>query len=152
MQTRLKKQACQARGWLSLALAILGLVDLIGCTPTPEDNPSNSNSPLKLAINACDGITEKAALGLPPPVVEFQKLEYAGRKARVFRLCMHDRGYVENPVWTSYARPLAEQHAQSGQISKDEAIENLRRVDMMRLMPASNVPEYWAPISKPSAS
>lgn len=149
MQTS-TKQGWLVWGLLAVALAMLGLVYLIWFMPQTEGNVSNQNSPLRLAINECDGITEKAALALPPPVVEFQKLEYAGRKARVFRLCMHDRGYEENAVWTSYATPLAEQQSSSGHVSKDEAIENLRRADMVRLEPAPKVPEYWALISKPS--
>jgi len=103
------------------------------------------------AVNACDEITEKAALALPPPLVEFQKLEYAGRKARVFRLCMHDRGYQESAAWKKYAMPLAQQQSSSSQISVDESIENLRRADMVRLEPVPKVPEYWALISKPSS-
>jgi len=135
---------------LLVALAVSSLAYLIWFMPQSNNNPNQQNLPLRHAVNECDGITEKAALALPPPVVEFQKLEYAGRKARVFRLCMHDRGYQENPAWTKYAMPLAQQQSSSAQISADEAIENLRRSDMMRLEPAPEVPEYWALISKPS--
>jgi len=153
LHTSLKQDPKQ--GWvvwiaLVVALALAGLVYLIWFMPQSSNSPSAQNLPLMHAVNECDGITEKAALALPPPVVEFQKLEYAGRKARVFRLCMHDRGYQENAAWTKYAMPLAQQQSSASQISADEAIENLRRSDMMRLEPAPEVPEYWALISKPS--
>ena len=134
-----------------MGLAVSGLIYLIWFMPQSSNSPNAQNLSLRHAVNECEGITEKAALALPPPVVEFQKLEYAGRKARVFRLCMHDRGYQENAAWTKYAMPLAQQQSSASQVSVDEAIENLRRVDMMRLESAPKVPEYWALISKPTS-
>ena len=101
------------------------------------------DSALSHALNECDGITEKAALALPPATLEFQKLEHTGRKARVFKLCMNDRGYRENPRWAEYAQPIAQQVANDSQISVDEAMENLRRLDMVRLKPSSDAPAYW---------
>jgi len=101
------------------------------------------DSALSHALNECDGITEKAALALPPATLEFQKLEHAGRKARVFRLCMGDRGYQENPRWEAYAQPLAVHEADKNQVSVDEAMENLRRADMARVKPNANAPGYW---------
>jgi len=135
---------------LAVILVVSGLAYLIWLMPQSSQSPIQQDLPLIQAVNACDEITEKAALALPPPVVEFQKLEYAGRKARVFRLCMHDRGYQENVAWTKYAMPLAQQQSSASKISVDEAIENLRRADMMRLESAPKVPEYWALISKPT--
>ncbi|HSH72645.1 MAG TPA: hypothetical protein VK974_06280 [Methylophilaceae bacterium] len=133
---------------LLVGLAVSGLAYLIWFMPQSNHNPNEQNFPLRQTVNECDGITEKAALALPPAVVEFQKLEYAGRKARVFKLCMHDRGYQENAAWTQYATPLAQQHSSNGQISVDEAIENLRRADMVHLESTPKVPEYWVLISK----
>jgi len=135
---------------MAAVLVTVGLAYLLWFMFQDSTPPMPLNTPLTQAVNACDEITEKAALALPPPVVEFQKLEYAGRKARVFRLCMHDRGYQENAVWVRYATPLAKQRASSQQISTDEAIESLRRADMLRLAPAANAPEYWQLIVKPS--
>lgn len=107
-------------------------------------SPSEQDLALSHALNECDGITEKAALALPPAIVEFQRLEHAGRKARVLRLCMHDRGYQESQRWTEYAQPLAGQVANVSQISVDEAMENLSRVAMVRAQPEADAPSYWA--------
>jgi len=101
------------------------------------------DSALPHVLNECDGITEKAALALPPATLEFQRLEHAGRKARVFRLCMGDRGYQENQRWEVYAQPLAVHEANKNQVSVDEAMENLRRADMVRIKPDANAPDYW---------
>ncbi len=107
-------------------------------------SPSEQDLALSHALNECDGITEKAALALPPATLEFQRLEHAGRKVRVFRLCMGDHGYRENPRWTEYAQPLAGQVANASQISVDESMENLSRAAMVRAQPKADAPSYWA--------
>ena len=94
------------------------------------------------AVNACDMITEKAAASLVA-VVEFQKLEIVGRKAAVFKTCMADRGFKENPTWTKFAAPIAAQVGKNSHISLDEALENLRRVKMTVVTANQNEPVFW---------
>jgi hypothetical protein len=90
----------------------------------------------------CVNIAENAVANMVA-VVEFQKLEIIGRKARVMRLCMDDHGYQQNPAWTDYAKPIAEKTAKDTQVSFDEAYENLRRNEMVIFKPANNQPSYW---------
>lgn len=97
---------------------------------------------LKAAVISCDGITERAASHLVA-IVDFQKLEIAGRKARVFKLCMQDRGYYENKNWLAYSMPLAKSAASEAKISVDEALENLRRVNMIVPYGEQARPSYW---------
>ena len=94
------------------------------------------------AVNACDMITEKAAASLTA-VVEFQKLEIAGRKAAVFKICMADRGFKENSTWTKFAAPIAAKTAKNSHISVDEALENLRRTKMTVVTANQNEPMFW---------
>lgn len=105
---------------------------------------------LKLDIQECDGIAAKAAAQLPPPVVEFQKLEYAGRQARVFQTCMNDHGYSESQAWLTQATTLAETEATSLNISKDEFIEQLRRKAMMQEIPEKVKAVYWVAVQHKS--
>ncbi len=100
------------------------------------------DSALVAAINTCDGITERAAADLVA-VVEFQKLEIAGRKARVFKMCMRDRGFIENVDWQTYSRPLAQQLATASNVSTDAAMESLSRADMMLASGEDSRPSYW---------
>lgn len=97
---------------------------------------------LQAAINRCDGITERAAAHLDAKV-PFQQLEIAGRKAHVFKMCMQDTGYVENPNWTIYCLPKARDLAKQTQVSVDAALESLRRVDMADALKAQERPLYW---------
>ncbi len=97
---------------------------------------------LAATVNSCDGITERAAKDLVA-VVEFQKLEIAGRKARVFKMCMRDRGYIENPDWQTYSVPLAKKLAKEINVSDDAAIEQLSRTDMMSALGEGDRPNYW---------
>jgi hypothetical protein len=105
------------------------------------------NTELAHAVNECDAITEKAAMNLVA-VVDFQKLEIAGRKANVFKTCMKDRAYIENPAWTKYAAPIAMQKAKTENTSKDEAFENLRRAKMMVTMTSQDEPLYWIKVNE----
>lgn len=128
-----------------LTLCVLAAAYIHGLEPAPmAPNAIQPDAGLSGVLNACEAITEKAALALPPAVVEFQRLEQAGRKAHVFRLCMRDRGYQESPRWTEYAQPLAQRVAHQSQISVDEAMENLRRADMQRIEADAAAPAYWS--------
>lgn len=100
---------------------------------------SEKDIALSTTINDCDEITERAAAHLKA-VVEFQKLEIIGRKARVFKLCMRDHGYKENKQWLDKTLPIAKKEANAANISVDEALENLRRADMKL---ADKKPSYW---------
>lgn len=101
-----------------------------------------TNQALNQALLDCDGITERAASHLVA-VVEFQKLEIAGRKARVFKLCMNDHGYIENIHWLAYITPLAEKTAKESNISVNEALENERRAHMTQSTGEGKRPTYW---------
>lgn len=130
--------------WLTIWLGCLAL--LICGAWWWHVNEGDDNPPQKTAlqddINACDTITEKVATNLVA-IVETQKLEIIGRKAHVFKLCMADHGYVENPAWTKYVAPIAEKTAKQSNISIDEALENLRRKEMVQFAPAKNSPAFW---------
>lgn len=90
----------------------------------------------------CVGIAEKSVAHMVA-VVEFQQLEIIGRKARVMRNCMQDHGYQQNPVWTTYATPIAEKTAKETKVSFDEAFENLRRQHMVIFKSTENQPLFW---------
>lgn len=100
------------------------------------------NVVLKEVIDQCNDITERAAAHLVA-VVEFQKLEIIGRKARVFKMCVQDHGYIENKHWLIYSQSLAEKNAMDENISVNEALENLRRADMIISAVQSEKPFYW---------
>lgn len=103
---------------------------------------SEKDLALATAINDCDEITDRAASHLKA-IVEFQKLEIIGRKARVFKLCMGDHGYTENKLWLDYSMPAAEKKARDSNISVDEALENIRRTDMKVSYMDAQRPLYW---------
>lgn len=90
----------------------------------------------------CVGISEKAVIGMTP-VVEFQKLELLSRKANVLKNCMADRGFREDPAWRKYAEPLAKAIASEQKISFDEAIETMRKADMLLFKKQPQRPLYW---------
>lgn len=95
----------------------------------------------------CVGISEKAIIGITP-VVEFQKMELLSRKANVLKNCMADRGFHEDAVWRKYAEPLARIKASKQTISIDEAIENIRKVDMLIFKKQGQRPLYWVSTKK----
>jgi hypothetical protein len=103
---------------------------------------SKTVSTLRATIYQCDDITERAAAHLKA-VVEFQKLEIIGRKARVFKLCMQDRGYQENIAWLNYSQVRAGKIAKETNVSIAEALENLRRSDMKVPMGEKERPTFW---------
>lgn len=102
-------------------------------TPNPE---------LIQIVDKCAGIATNA-VAKSVVVVEFQKLEVAGRKARVMRNCMQDHGYIENPVWLARNTANALTIAQKAHISENEALENLQRSAMYTISATNNAPYYW---------
>lgn len=108
-------------------------------------NPTQQTQ-LRKVGDECAGISENAVAKMTA-VVEFQKLEIHGRKINVMRLCMKDHGFVENPNWFVYAQPISLASSVKQNISQDEAIENLRRLDMMQFDETSKHPIYWSPRS-----
>lgn len=100
------------------------------------------NSALIKAGTDCVAISEQATAHMMPKV-EFQRLELAGRKANVVVRCMNDRNFVQNPAWLKHAQPLAVKNAAEQNISQDEALENLKRHDMLVFTPVKEHPSYW---------
>ncbi len=117
--------------------------------PQEETIRAKEDPELKASINTCDGITERAAANLVA-IVEFQKLEIAGRKAHVFKMCMQDHGYIENPNWLAYSKPIAKAAAVKMNVSIDAALESLRRESMMTALGEQGRPTYWM-LKKPAA-
>lgn len=100
------------------------------------------NSALSKAGGECVAISEQATAHMQPKL-EFQKMELAGRKANVVVRCMQDRNFFQNPAWLSYAQPIAAKNAAAQNISPDEALENLKRADMLVFESLPNKPLYW---------
>ncbi|MEY3885457.1 MAG: hypothetical protein RIS87_1232 [Pseudomonadota bacterium] len=100
------------------------------------------NSHLALTIDTCTGIADKSVAQLSA-VVEFQKLEIAGRRIRVMQNCMSDKGFKENPAWVLFTESLLPENVKSADISANEAYENDRRKDMFRYTTTRNKPLYW---------
>lgn len=99
-------------------------------------------SALSMVGNECEIIAEKAAMQLPQ-VLPFQKLEKIARQMRVFETCMKDRAYTENPQWDTFAQQLAKKTAAAGNVSQNEAYENLRRQAMLVYTKRGAMPIYW---------
>jgi hypothetical protein len=104
--------------------------------------PAQTDTALQTAIEQCSDITERAAAHLVA-IVEFQRLEIIGRKARVFKMCMQDHGYIENPAWLDYSQSIVKPIAEQDHISIDEALENLRRTNMIVPIGDGDRPNYW---------
>jgi hypothetical protein len=109
---------------------------------TETEIQPQSISVLEKVGDECDLIAEKAAINLPE-ALPFQKLEKAGRRARVLEDCMHDRAYIENPAWADFAQSQAQKNAQTQHLSYSEAYENLRRKGMLNFKVAKDEPIYW---------
>lgn len=122
-------------------LALGGLM-LYADNMAPDDQKPYQLSELAKVGNECEIISEKAAMKLPEGL-EFQRLEKAGRKARVLETCMVDRGYQENADWALFAKLQAEQETKSGKLSVDEAYESLRRQYMLIYQAEKSEPIYW---------
>lgn len=137
------------KGIFAILVPVLALVGLMlyADKMAPDDQKPYQLSELAKAGNECELISEKAALNLPEGL-EFQRLEKAGRQARVLENCMRDRGYVENPAWVLFAKLQAEQDVKASQVSEDEAYETLRRKYMLIYQPEKAEPIYWLPAKK----
>lgn len=109
--------------------------------------PSQQNAELMKAGGECVAISEQATAHLVPKL-EFQRLELAGRKANVLVRCMADHGFQQNPAWLRYVEPIAARVASEQHISLDEAIENLKRKDMLVFTAQASKPDYWYQIKK----
>jgi hypothetical protein len=133
------------KGIFAILVPILALGGLMyyADSMAPDDQKPYQLSELAKAGSECDLISEKAAMKLPEGL-EFQRLEKAGRKARVLETCMNDRGYVENPAWALFAKLQAEQEAAKlSAVSQDEAYETLRRKYMLIYQAEKSEPIYW---------
>jgi hypothetical protein len=134
------------KGIFAVLVPVLALGGLMyyADSMAPDDQKPYQLSALAKAGDECELISEKAAVKLPEGL-EFQRLEKAGRKARVLETCMNDHGYQENPAWVLFAKLQAEQEAsKTGKIvSKDEAYENLRRQYMLVYQAEKAEPSYW---------
>ena len=102
----------------------------------------SKDSHLALTIDTCTGIADKSVAHLSA-IVEFQKLEIAGRRIRVMQNCMNDKGFKENPAWVLFTESLLRKDAKSEDVSANEAYENDRRKDMFRYITTKNKPLYW---------
>lgn len=109
--------------------------------------PLQQNAELIKAGGECVAISEQATAHLVPKL-EFQRLELAGRKANVVVRCMADRDFYQNPAWLKHAEPIAAKLAAEQHISVDEAIENLKRKDMLVFTAESDQPVYWQQVKK----
>jgi hypothetical protein len=61
---------------------------------------------------------------------------------------MADRNFYQNPAWLKYAEPIAAKISQQRHISVDEALETLKRADMLVFEPSSKKPVYWQYVKK----
>jgi hypothetical protein len=100
------------------------------------------NQALIKAGDECVSISERASAHLVPKL-EFQRLELEARKANVVVRCMADRDFYQNAAWLKHAQPIAAKMASEQRISVDEALEKLKRADMLIFEPESNKPVYW---------
>lgn len=105
------------------------------------------NDALAKAGDECVSISERASAHLVPKL-EFQRLELEARKANVVVRCMADRDYRQNPAWLRYAEPIAARLSAKQNISKDEALEKLKRKDMLIFAPVEGKPLYWQVMKK----
>lgn len=114
-------------------------------------NYQAQNSALSKAGGECVAISEQATAHMVPKL-EFQKMELAGRKANVVVRCMQDRSFQQNPAWLRYAQPIAAKNAVDQKISPDEALENLKRADMLEFEVPSGKPLYWQQLTTKTKS
>ena len=130
-------------------LALAGML-FYADSMAPDDQKPYQLSGLAKVGSECELISEKAAMKLPEGL-EFQRLEKAGRQARVLETCMNDRNYFENPNWVMFAKLQAEQEASKTQpkVSKDEAYESLRRKYMLIYQAEKAEPLYWLASKQP---
>ena len=107
----------------------------------------HKNHALIKAGDECVSISERASAHLVPKL-EFQRLELEARKANVVVRCMVDHDFYQNPAWLKYSEPIAAKNSAELHISVDEALEKLKRADMLVFEPVSNKPVYWQYVKK----
>ena len=105
------------------------------------------NQALIKAGDECVSISERASAHLVPKL-EFQRLELEARKANVVVRCMADRDFYQSPAWLKYTEPIAAKISQERHISMDEALETMKRADMLVFEPLSKKPVYWQYVKK----
>lgn len=108
------------------------------------------SSRIKMLIKAgdeCVSISERASAHLVPKL-EFQRLELEARKANVVMRCMADRDFYQHPAWLKYSEPIAARISSEQHVSVDEALEKLKRTDMLVFEPVFNKPVYWQYVEK----
>ncbi|MBC7788051.1 MAG: hypothetical protein H7Z18_11660 [Methylophilaceae bacterium] len=123
-----------------IAMAAVGLVVLVLFNQKAEQ--PHQLTQLEQVGDKCVGISENATATIVP-IIEFQKIELISRKANVVLRCMNDNKFVENPAWLTYAAPIAKADALKAQISYDEALENLKRKDMLVFKGVVDKPMFW---------
>ena len=130
--------------YIATVLIILSLIGFWVFNPFAREPTSSlpQTSLLEQVGDKCVGISENATATIVP-IIEFQKLELISRKANVVLRCMNDHGFVENPAWTKYAAPIAQQDAEKAKISYDEALENLKRSKMLVFSSVNAQPIFW---------
>jgi hypothetical protein len=111
-----------------------------------KQNPHKNQALIK-AGDECVSISERASAHLVPKL-EFQRLELEARKANVVVRCMADHDFHQSSAWLKYSEPIAAKQSSELHISVDEALEKLKRVDMLVFEPASNKPVYWQYVKK----
>ena len=77
------------------------------------------------------------------PIIEFQQLQREAKRCDVIERCMMDNGYLQNPAWVLFAKPIATKNAESLKISIDEATINLGRKHMQMFTAVAAQPDYW---------
>lgn len=112
-----------------------------------EQHNQQKNQALIKAGDECVSISERASAHLVPKL-EFQRLELQARKANVVVRCMADHDFYQSPAWLKYSEPIAAMNSSELNISVDEALEKLKRVDMLVFEPVSNKPVYWQYVKK----
>jgi hypothetical protein len=111
-----------------------------------QQNQQKNHALIK-AGDECISVSERASAHLVPKL-EFQRLELEARKANVVVRCMADHDFHQSPAWLKYSEPIAVKNSSDLHISVDEALEKLKRADMLVFEPAYNKPVYWQYVKK----
>jgi hypothetical protein len=117
-----------------------------GLNISAQQNREKNHALIKTG-DECVSISERASAHLVPKL-EFQRLELEARKANVVVRCMADHDFYQSPVWLKYAEPIAAKNSSELNISVDEALEKLKRADMLVFEPVSKKPVYWQYVKK----
>lgn len=125
-----------------LLLIVSWAVYYFSDAPFFDGSSQKQTSAIMKAGGECIAIAEEATAHINPQL-EFQRLELKGRKANVIMRCMGDRHFYQSIVWLKYAEPAAKKIALDTNISYDEALENLKREDMLIFEPQQNKPVFW---------